>query len=87
MHPSSTPLSRGRAMAEPAIVRSGSRVCEHCQPLRYETNVLVLARLNVLHRLADINLGLALASILYFGSSVTLLVVSAWPEEHLVDGE
>jgi len=48
--------------------------------------VLVLARLSLLQRLSDINLGLAMASILYFAVSLVLLVVTAWPKEHLVDG-
>lgn len=72
--------------APPGVLRFSSKVCEHCQPLRHETNILVLARLNVLQRLSDINLGLALASILYFAVSLVLLLVSAWPGEHLVDG-
>jgi hypothetical protein len=67
--------------------RHGAKVCEHCQPLRHETNVLVLARLNLLHRLADINLVLALASIAYFAIGLTLLFVMAWPVQHLVDGD
>jgi len=45
----------------------------------------VLARLNKLQQLGDINLGLAVASILYFAISMVLLLVSAWPEPHLVD--
>ena len=61
------------------------RVCEHCQPLRHETNVIVLARLNLLHKLASVNLWLALASILYFSVCLVLLVVSVWPEEGIVD--
>lgn len=67
-------------------MRFGPKVCEHCQPLRHETNIIVLARLNLLHRLADINLWLALASILYFATSLVLLFVTAWPVHHLVDG-
>ena len=72
--------------APPEPVRYRSKVCEHCQPLRHETNVLVLARLNLLHRLADINLSLALAAILYFAVSVVLLIVVLYPVQHLVDG-
>jgi len=76
--------------APPPVARFESKVCEHCQPLRHETNVLVLARLTALQKLADINLGLALASILYFAVSIVLLVVSinqmVGPEQHLVDG-
>lgn len=72
--------------AAPGVIRVNSKVCEHCQPLRHETNILVLARLNVLQRLSDINVGLALASIVYFAVSLVLLLVSAWPGDHLVDG-
>ena len=71
----------------PELARSTSKICEHCQPLRHETNVLVLARLNLLHRLSDINLFLALASITYFAICLTLLLVTAWPVQHLVSGD
>lgn len=78
--------------APPGVFRGASKVCEHCQPLRHETNVLVLARLNVLGRLADINLLLALSSILYFAVSVVLLIVTvcqmnATDGVHIVDSE
>ena len=49
--------------APPGVLRFSSKVCEHCQPLRHETNILVLARLNVLQRLSDINLGLAFLTV------------------------
>lgn len=73
------------ASKAPNVGMMQSKVCEHCQPLRHETNVLVLARLNVLHRLADINLVLALACIIYFAVSVVLFMVTVWPTQHLVD--
>ena len=70
------------------MTRLTSKVCEHCQPLRHETNVLVLARLNVLNRLADINLMLALAAICCFAIKMVLLFI-VWPTqpEHLIDGD
>ena len=70
----------------PGVARLGSKICEHCQPLRHETNVIVLHRLGLLQRLASVNLGLALASILYFACSLVLLIISTWPEAHVVDG-
>ena len=62
-----------------------SKVCEHCQPLRRDQR----ARLGPPQPspLADINLGIALASILYFAVSLVLLTVTIWPEQHLVDGD
>ena len=71
----------------PEVTRLQSKVCEHCQPLRHETNILVLARLNLLYRLTEVNLRLALASIMYFATSLVLLAVVAWPQQHLVDGD
>ena len=71
--------------AVPGVVRFESRVCEHCKPLRHETNVIVLHRLGLLQKLVGVNLALALASIAYFAVSLVLLVISLWPEEHVVD--
>jgi hypothetical protein len=61
-------------------------ICEHCQPLRHETNVLVLARLQKLGQLADVNLGLAVACSIYFATEMVLLLVQLWPDKHVVPG-
>ena len=63
--------------------------CEHCQPLRSDTNVLVLARLTTLTKLSDVNLFLSLLSIMYLAVNVVMLVVTLRAivgGEHLVDG-
>lgn len=64
--------------------------CEHCQPLRSDTNVLVLARLTLLHKLSDVNLCLSLLSIIFFSVNLVLLVVTYRSIEYgekLVDGD
>lgn len=50
--------------------------CEHCQPLRMDTNVLVLARLTVLNKLSDYNLVFSLCSLLFLAVNVVLMVVT-----------
>ena len=48
--------------------------------MRSDTNVLVLARITLLHKLADINLWLALLSIMYLAVNIVLLVAGAFME-------
>eukprot|EP00967_Tisochrysis_lutea_P037808 scaffold45381_cov37-Tisochrysis_lutea.AAC.2 len=52
--------------------------CEHCQPLRRDTNVLVLQRLFELRGISSINLALALASVLYLGVNVVCAIIVSY---------
>ena len=53
--------------------------CHHCRTLRYDTNVLVLQRLNELSTISVVNLALAIACVMYLGSTVVLLIFTMVP--------
>lgn len=60
--------------------------CEYLKPLRQETNILVLVRLNDLKFLRDVNIWLAIFATAYFGVNVVCTVLNSfergdWPGE------
>jgi hypothetical protein len=50
--------------------------CEHCHPLRRDTNVLVLARLAELRWISSVNLRLAVLSMMYLGSNIVCVILN-----------
>ena len=52
---------------------------EHCQPLRRDTNVLVLARLSELRAISNSNLLLSLLSATFLGTQIVCLITVATP--------
>ena len=52
--------------------------CDHAKPLRRESNILVLVRLNELKVLSHINFWLAIASVVYFGENVVCTVLNSY---------
>ena len=54
---------------------------EHCHPLRRDTNVLVLARLDELRAISTINLCLAVASTMYLSSNMCLAILNMYDNE------
>lgn len=53
--------------------------CEHCRTLRYDSNVLVLQRLHELATMASVNLILAIACVMYLGSTLVCLIYTLSP--------
>lgn len=55
--------------------------CEHCQPLRRDSNVLVLARVADLRQIAGVNLALAILSTLYLGVNLVCFVLTTYDND------
>jgi hypothetical protein len=55
--------------------------CEHCQPLRRDTNVLVLQRLFELRSISSMNLALALASVMYLGVNLVCAILVGYDND------
>ena len=55
--------------------------CEHCQPLRRDSNVLVLARVADLRQIAGVNLALAILSTLYLGVNLVCFVLNTYDND------
>jgi len=66
----------------PRLVGSRKLVqCEHCQPLRRDTNVLVLQRLTELRGISSINLALAIGSVMYLGITLVCAVLNGYDND------
>ena len=73
-------------MGKIKIGKNDDECCEHLKPLRKETNILVLVRLNDLKFLRDVNIWLAIGATAYFGVNVVCTVLNSfsrgeWPGE------
>mmetsp|Transcript_8114 Transcript_8114/g.21206 ORF Transcript_8114/g.21206 Transcript_8114/m.21206 type:complete len:295 (-) Transcript_8114:140-1024(-) len=62
-----------------AVTRS--RRCDHCQPLRNDTNVLVVQRLSDLSFFSSINLFLAILCVVYLASAIVCLVFNSYDND------